>query len=129
MITYAITLGLLASGALSKTPLCGLVPGAEWACDPSPPSNEWPAAANVLNIKEPPFNAKGDGIHDDTFAIQQAVLNSTLMQVIYFPTGTYVTKEPIVCKNWHAELAKGIVLQGESQEGSIIRLADQSPAF
>ena len=44
----------------------------------------------VINVKSPPYNAKGDGVTDDTTAIQSA-LNATGIRTIYFPSGTYMT--------------------------------------
>ena len=45
------------------------------------PSWETPGACNV---KLPPFNAKGDGLTDDTVAIQAALDNQTC-DVVYLP--------------------------------------------
>lgn len=64
-----------------------------------------PAAATVTvppdtttldwyNVKETPYNAKGDGITDDTAAIQSAIdaagSNGEVGGVVYFPAGTYL---------------------------------------
>jgi hypothetical protein len=67
----------------------------------------------VLNIRNAPFNAKGDGIEDDTKAFRQAydfVLNeidkhgwnkaypssNTPSYIIYVPNGTYLVSDTIV---------------------------------
>ena len=47
------------------------------------------------NIKHPPFNAKGDGISDDTDAIQAAINACPSNQVVYFPAGVYVITNAI----------------------------------
>ena len=54
---------------------------AGWSCDldPSLPANitahaaEQPLCAGFLNASAPPYSARGDGIHDDTIAIQAAL--------------------------------------------------------
>lgn len=47
-----------------------------------------------VNVKK--FGAKGDGVTDDTEAIQAAIQNGT---VIYFPEGTYVTTDLAIDKH------------------------------
>jgi len=43
------------------------------------------------NVRNTPFNAYGDGVHDDTSAIQQAISACPTGQVVYLPPGTYKT--------------------------------------
>lgn len=43
------------------------------------------------NVKNSPYNAVGDGVHDDTAAIQQAISACPTGQVVYIPAGTYKT--------------------------------------
>lgn len=49
------------------------------------------AASYILNVKEPPFNAKGDGKTDDRKAIQQALNQAgvTGEGAVYLPSGHY----------------------------------------
>ncbi|MCO4763978.1 MAG: hypothetical protein KC502_20860, partial [Myxococcales bacterium] len=68
------------------------------------------------------FGAKGDGVTDDTAAIQKAI--DTTTGVLLFPKGTYrITKRLWVKKS-------GTVLQGESAEvgGSVLRLCGELAA-
>ncbi len=49
----------------------------------------YPADANVANVQT--YGAKGDGVTDDTAAIQAALnANAGTRQLIYFPNGTYL---------------------------------------
>jgi lysophospholipase L1-like esterase len=62
-------------------------------------STEW------LNVKSATYGAKGDGVTDDTTAIQAAVDSAGYGGVVYFPPGIYQTAQPI-------DLPRGVTLQG-----------------
>jgi hypothetical protein len=49
-----------------------------------------------ISVKDRPFYAKGDGMTDDTTAIQNAI-NSTIGKggIVYFPQGNYIVSGPI----------------------------------
>jgi hypothetical protein len=94
----------------------------------------YPAGANVFNVKD--YGVKGDGITDDTKAIQ-ALLDANLARNIpfYFPNGTYLVSNTLYwppssnlttnCGNcW-----KRTVFQGQSETGVIIKLIDNAPGF
>ena len=43
----------------------------------------------AANVKQPPYNAVGDGVADDTAAIQNAINACPAGQFVYIPAGTY----------------------------------------
>ena len=94
-----------------------------------------PADANVLDVRH--FGAKGDGITNDTRAIQAAidqlppfdVGHPWQTKIIYFPAGTYLVTDTIQRRDSGGHYLPGLVLIGESQKGTVIKLADNSPGF
>ncbi len=47
----------------------------------------YPKSDMVIDVTKPPYNAKGDGVHDDTEAIQQALSDMMgLHKMLYFRT-------------------------------------------
>ena len=63
----------------------------------------FPICSSVINIKLPPYNAKGDGRSDDTEAIQRAV--DDLMgqhRILYFPEGEYLISKTIRWSKKHS---------------------------
>lgn len=91
----------------------------------------FPADAGVINVKTQ-FGAKGDGVTDDTTAIQ-AALNAypNGNRIIYLPNGVYLVSDRL---NWPAGTQDGqeykrTILQGQSQQGTIIKLKDRAAGF
>ncbi len=91
----------------------------------------FPSDAGVLNVKD--FGAKGDGITDDTAAIQ-AALNAypNGKRIIYLPNGTYLISNTLT---WPAGTPgtgndyKNTIMQGQSQSGVTIKLKDGAASF
>ena len=67
------------------------------------------------NIKDPPFNAKGDGVADDTMAIQDAIDACPSNRVIFLPAGIYKITNAI--RIWRS----GLTVRGEGPSRTQIR--------
>lgn len=93
-------------------------------------SVEYPASSRIIDVTKPPYNAKGDGIHDDTDAIQQALSDMMgLHKLLYFPNGTYLISNTLQWsnKNSSGQNAWGKnFLCGQNAHKTIIRLKDGS---
>lgn len=63
---------------------------------------------DVVSVKD--FGAKGDGVTDDTAAIQAAIAAAAPCQVVYLPAGTYKITSPIT-------INKCITLRGAGSGG------------
>lgn len=63
----------------------------------------------TLNVRK--FGAKGDGIADDTAAIQAAILSCPPHSRVYIPAGTYRIRNLFLKSNLILELGKGALLQ------------------
>lgn len=92
----------------------------------------FPPDAGVVDVTRPPYSAKGDGKTDDTAAIQQALLDhGNTNRIIYLPDGTYLVSTTL---RWPGgaddeSRQRNTILQGQSRDGTVIRLADYSPGF
>jgi len=92
----------------------------------------FPPDAGVVDVTQPPYRAKADGKTDDTAAIQQALDDYPDKQaIIYLPNGTYLVSSTL---RWGTgdgrwTLCKRTTLQGQSRDGTILKLKDACPGF
>lgn len=92
----------------------------------------FPADSGVVDVTKAPYHAKGDGKHDDTEAIQQALIDHPDQnRIIYLPNGVYRVSAPL---RWPSSRGsqgsqRATILQGQSRAGTVIRVEDQAPAF
>lgn len=85
----------------------------------------YPDDAGVIDIRRD-YGAIGDGVADDTAAIQRAVSeNMRRMRIIYFPNGTYRLTTTVE----FGRSAGNLTLQGQSERGVVLRLDDAIADF
>ena len=89
----------------------------------------FPADAGIVDVTRPPYNAKGDGVTDDTAAIQKAFDdNVDRGAYIYLPNGIYRISDTL---RWGGDEGRqrNTVLQGQSRDGTVLLLRDHCPGF
>ncbi len=93
----------------------------------------FPSDAGIVNVLD--YGAKGDGITDDTKAIQ-AALNAFLSsnRIVYLPNGKYLVSDilrwgPSSTRSNCSNCWKRIVMMGQTREGVVIKLKDNSSGY
>ncbi len=92
----------------------------------------FPADAGVVDVSRPPYSVPGDGKTDVTAALQKALDDHpSSNRIIYLPNGTYIISDTL---RWpagsHGGVAqKRVILQGQSRDGTVIRLKDRCRGF
>ena len=88
-----------------------------------------PPTSFVVDVTKPPYMAKGDGIADDTSALQQAINDNVgLHRAIYLPKGTYLVSTTLTWpKRWKDRENWGFTLfAGHHAASTRIRLKDST---
>jgi hypothetical protein len=130
-LTALIALASLQLLFQTKPSIANTAIGCEWPeCTGGLPSD-----SGALNVRD--YGAKGDGVTDDTAAINAALAASggdtgTLFwqnRMVYLPNGTYLVSGPLAKHYANGEFGSGLMLFGESRAHTIIRLADHEPGY
>jgi hypothetical protein len=94
----------------------------------------FPTDANLVDVTQPPYNMKGDGKTDNTSALQKAFIdNRGTSRTLYFPNGTYLLSDRVNIsgdqKSKPHSPHRFLNIQGQSRDGTIIKLKADSPGF
>ncbi|MEM9914001.1 MAG: glycosyl hydrolase family 28-related protein [Planctomycetota bacterium] len=99
----------------------------------------FPADSGVVDVTKPPYNAKGDGVTDDTAAINAALadhnfgttLERSMAATIYLPAGTYLVSDTLAAKLERSgdHPLNAIRIVGQGKDKTTIKLKDKSPGF
>jgi len=102
---------------------------------PARAEGDFPADAGFINVRD--FGAVGDGVHDDTIAINAALVASaedtkTLFwqdKTVYFPNGVYLVSDRLNKKYADGRFASGAIMVGENRDKTIIKLKDKAENY
>jgi hypothetical protein len=112
----------LAGGEEKKLVDRGQLPGYEMV---------FPSDAGIVNIRD--YGAIGDGLTDDTEAIQKAISQNIGIQfgtkTLYLPDGIYLVSNCLEWRDLKGRMKPYLTLQGQSRERTILKLKHQSPGF
>ncbi|MFC9231362.1 glycosyl hydrolase family 28-related protein [Streptomyces decoyicus] len=89
-----------AANGLATLDVYGLIPE-----DQLPTVAKSPTMADWINVKAEAYGALGDGVADDTAAIQQAINAAGIGGIVYLPKGVYRISKTL-------DLPRGVTLQG-----------------
>jgi hypothetical protein len=92
------------------------------------PDKLFPADSGIINIKA--YGAKGDGVTDDTQAIQNAIReNIGKSKTLYFPSGTYLVSNRLEWRKADGTWISFLAFQGQNQANTIIKLKNAASGF
>ncbi|MBC8525263.1 MAG: right-handed parallel beta-helix repeat-containing protein [Candidatus Cloacimonetes bacterium] len=82
-----------------------------------------PYAEETIDVTQPPYNAAGDGVTDDTDAIRLAIAatDTSIISEILFPEGTYLIKAMFPEEGAALYLPKNIILKGAGSDSTKLK--------
>jgi len=94
----------------------------------------FPDAAGLIDVTKPPYELKGDGATDNTAALRRAFTDHRgNNRTLYFPNGIYLFSDRVNISGDEPSLPHSndrfLNIQGQSQAGVVLKLADNSPGF
>ena len=140
-VTAAFVTAAFVTAATAQSPSASYDAAAVWAAAAPAYDLRYPDDARLVDVRN--FGAVGDGVADDTEAIQAAIEwsfeNSPSryhsFAMVYLPAGTYRVTDQIESRirsgigGWSDGWRSGMVLVGESMENTVIQLADNAPGY
>lgn len=137
-VLAAVSAALLAAPVWLAPTLAEAVPAAAAAPVLSSSTIDAPAEDRVapsdavVNVRTD-FGAKGDGVTDDTAALQAAISAGlgygNTNKIIYFPAGTYVVSRPLTWQLTDGTWSTWLTLMGQNRDRTVIRLTDSATGF
>jgi Pectate lyase superfamily protein/Viral BACON domain len=93
----------------------------------------FPPDSGMVNVKTQ-YGAKGDGVSDDTEAIQHAISVTVHHpqkgpRIIYFPAGTYLISHTLHETDLKTQWNSLLTLQGENRATTILKLTNNNPLY
>ncbi len=88
----------------------------------------FPEGSGVVDVKAA-YGAIGDGVSDDTAALQKAIADEANgFKILYFPNGTYLVSDKL-SQGSDKRKGKARTLQGQSMAKTVIRLKDAAAGY
>jgi hypothetical protein len=96
---------------------------------------EFPPDSGIVNVRD--FGAKGDGRADDTASLQAAINAAGpntgaffwRTRIVFLPDGIYRVSAQLQRRYANGAFGSGMILQGQSTTGTVIRLTDHAAGF
>jgi hypothetical protein len=91
----------------------------------------FPSDSGIINVKN--YGAKGDGVTNDTQAIQSAIKSGSRgygqQNTIYFPKGTYLVSKRLEWRDSQGNWLPYLIFQGQSRTNTIIKLKNNALGY